>query len=270
MSGGRIAVAIIVVLVAATLAVVVVSGRYIRTGPAPLSARVHPLLPDLTMGPILEVYGGIQEFTNEPVVRVEATIVNRGAGDWLTSARRDFPWSTSWTVYQRITEESGGFTERETAANLVFAGAPHSHWHIQNMESHRLEDRTTGAVLSEVIKQGFCPFDTDRYFGDLPGAPANPVYMESDCEGPAWVTELTMGVSVGWGDKYPWHMIEQSIPIKGVPNGTYRIREIADPFNWFEESNETNNETWVDVAIDNSTGIPHVSIVDRAPEGTSG
>ena len=168
-------------------------------------------------------------------------------------------------MYQRIAEANGGFTEQMTPADLTFTGSPHSHWHIVNMESHRLEDLTTGKVLSEVIKQGFCPFDTDRYFGDLPGAPANPVYMESDCEGPAWVTELTMGVSVGWGDKYPWHMIEQSIDIKGIPDGTYRIREIADPYDWFEETDETNNETWVDITIANSTGIPTVTVVGRAP-----
>ncbi len=234
-------------------------------GPAPLAARVNPLLPDLVMGPIQEVMGGLQEFTGDPVVRVEATIVDRGAGDFLTSARRDFPWSDHWTVYQRIAEAGGGFTEHATAADLIFAGAPHSHWHIKNMEAHRLERIDTGEVLHEVIKQGFCPFDTDHSFAALPGSPAAAVYVESDCEGPAWVTSLTMGVSVGWGDKYPWHMIEQSIDITGVPDGTYRIREIADPNNWFEESDETNNETWVDVQIATQGGIPTVSVVGRAP-----
>ena len=253
------------VLLAVTSAIVVVSGRYIRTDPPPLAAPVHPLLPDLTMGPIQDVYGGLAEVTRDPVVRVEATIVDKGAGPFLTSSRRDVPWSNSWTVYQRIMEADGGYTERATKADLIFAGAPHSHWHIQNMESHRLEDKATGKVLSEVVKQAFCPFDTDLYFGSLPGAPPNPFYMESGCEGPAWVTELTMGVSVGWGDKYPWHMIEQNIPIKGIPDGTYRIVETADPFDWFEESDESNNSTWIDIAIKTEAGIPVVTVVGRAP-----
>ena len=234
-------------------------------GTGALPARVHPMLPDLVMGPIEEVMGGLQEFTGDPVVRVEATIVDKGAGDFLAYARRDFPWSDRWTVYERITEAGGGFTETPTAANLIFTGAPHSHWHIQNMEAHRLERIDTGEVLQQVIKQGFCPYDTDHYFADLQGSPAAAVYVESDCEGPAWVTSLTMGVSVGWGDKYPWHMIEQSIDIAGVPDGRYRIREIADPNNWFEEADETNNETWVDIEITNKSGIPTVTVIDRAP-----
>jgi hypothetical protein len=263
-SRARLLLAGLAVAVVAVLAGVV-GLRLTSFSTTALPARVHPLLPDLTMGPIEEVYGGLAEFTNDPVIRVEATIVDKGAGPFLTSARRDFPWSGSWTVYQRIVEAGGGYTERATPADLLFAGAPHSHWHIKDMESHRLEDPATGKVLSEVVKQGFCPFDTDKYVGDLPGAPPNPEYMESDCEGPAWVTQLTMGVSVGWGDKYPWHMVEQSIDVKGVPDGTYRIRETADPFGWFDETDETNNETWVDVSIVTNSGIPTVTIVGRAP-----
>ena len=129
------------------------------------------------------------------------------------------------------------------------------------MEAHRLERIDTGEVLSEVIKQGFCPFDTNAYFPDLPGAPASPVFLESDCAGAAWVTSLHMGTSVGWGDQYPWHMVEQSIDLTGIPDGTYRIREIADPFDWFEESDETNNETWIDVEI---------TEFDRHPDGQGG
>lgn len=257
----------------AGLIVVVVAGAVValaasllpRGGPQGLPARVDPMLPDLTMGPIFEVYGGLAENTRDPVIRVEATIVNQGAGDFLVSARRDFPWNESWTVYQRIPEATGGFTEIATPADLIFTGAPHSHWHVRDMESHRLENRETSEILSEVIKQGFCPFDTDRYFGDLPGAPPNPVFLESACEGPAWTTELMMGVSVGWGDKYPWHMIEQSIPIKDIPDGTYRIVEVADPFDWFQESDETNNETWVDVELKREGDIPTVKIIGRAP-----
>ena len=253
--------------IAAGLVVVVgaIAASQLLHGPTALPSRVHPLLPDLVMGPFEEVMGGLQEFTGDPVVRVEATIVDRGAGDFLAYARRDFPWSDHWTVYQRVMEAGGGFTERQTAADLIFAGTPHSHWHILNMEAHQLERIDTGEILHQVIKQGFCPYDTDRYYADLPGSSAKPVYVESDCEGPAWVTSLSMGVSVGWGDKYPWHMIEQSIDIAGVPDGRYRIREVADPNNWFEESDETNNETWMDVDIVTEGGIPTVTVVDRAP-----
>jgi hypothetical protein len=254
-----------VLAVTALVAVAVAAAVLLSRPSSGYGAPLDPVLPDLVMGPIEEVMGGLEELTGNPVVRVEATIVNKGPGVFLLSARRDFPWTDHWTVYQQLTEGGGGSSELTTAADLIFAGSPHSHWHVKNMESHRLERPDTGEVLSEVIKQGFCPYDTDPYYPDVAGAPTDPIYNEADCEGPAWVTELNMGVSVGWGDKYPWHMIEQSIGIANVPDGTYRILEIADPFDWFEESDETNNQTWVDVAIDNSSGIPSVRVVDRAP-----
>ncbi len=252
---------------AGVVIVVIVGGvRILTTQMSTLREPVNPILPDLVMGPIEEVTGGLEEFTSNPVARVEATIVNNGVGPFLVSARRDFPWSEHWTVFQQLLEYAGGRSERATPADLIFTGAPHSHWHVLNMEAHRLEDRDTGEVLSEVIKQGFCPYDTDEYYPDRAGAPADPAFLESDCEGPAWVTSLKMGVSIGWGDKYPWHMVEQSIDIGGVPDGTYRIREIADPFNWFLESDETNNETCVDVEIVNKGGIPTVTLADQAPQ----
>jgi hypothetical protein len=246
--------------------ILVITATFILTREEPpLQAQVEPRLPDLTMGPIETATAGIQEGTNLPVVRVDATIVNKGAGDFVISAKRDWPWSGEWTVYQRISEAAGGYTERATPGGLIFTGAPHAHWHVKDMEAHRLERIDTGEVLSEVIKQGFCPFDTNAYHPDLPGAPPAPVFLESDCQGAAWVTSLHMGTSVGWGDLYPWHMVEQSIDLTGIPDGTYRIREIADPYDWFEESDETNNETWIDVEITDSTGIPTVKVVGRAP-----
>lgn len=251
------------ILVAAVVPLVVLLAvRQVFVQADALPPPVDAILPDLVMGPIEEVTGGLEEETGNPVVRVEATVVNTGLGPFLVSARRDFPWEGDWTVYQQFVESQGGRSERQTAAELVFTGAPHSHWHVLNMESHRLENRETGEVLSEVIKQGFCPYDTDRYYPDLPTSPTAPFFVEADCEGPSWNLVLKMGVSSGWGDKYPWHMVEQSIRIGDIPDGIYRIREIADPFDWFVESDETNNETWIDVEIRNASGIPTVTMVD--------
>jgi len=256
---------LVVVVVLIALAGAVLASGALSRGPSPVATRIAPLLPDLVMAPIETANAGIQEFTNLPVVRVDATIVNKGAGDFIIAARRAWPWSSDWTVYQQVEEASGGFTEQVTDGGMIFTGAPHTHWHVTDMESHRLERIDTGEVLSEVIKQGFCPFDTEAHFPTLPGAPPSPVFLESDCSGASFVTSMRMGTSVGWGDEYPWHMIEQSIDLTGIPDGTYRIREIADPLDWFEESDETNNETWIDVSIATNGGIPSVEVVGRAP-----
>ena len=49
--------------------------------------------------------------------------------------------------------------------------------------------------------------------------------------------------------------------LTGIPDGRYRIREIADPFNWFDELDETNNETWVEVDISTVGGFARVTLV---------
>ena len=57
-----------------------------------------------------------------------------------------------------------------------------------------------------------------------------------------------MGLSVGWGDEYPWHLFEQEIDIS-FPEGRYRLRATADPFGWFDELDEANNEVVVDIQL---------------------
>jgi len=263
-SNRRLAIPRWLIVVGAIAVTIVILVGMVTREPKPLPAPVEPMLPDLAMAPIEEVKGGLLEGTLEPVVRVEGTIMNIGTGDFRLSIRRSLPWTTDWTVYQRIEEAGGGYTERETPAELTFVADPHDHWHVQDMEAHRLEDLETGEVINEVIKQGYCMFDSDLYFGELPGAPAEPVFLETACGVSPITTAMSTGVSIGWGDKYPWHMMEQAITLAGIPDGTYRIREIADPFDMIEESDETNNETWIVVELTDTDAIPKVRIVDRA------
>ena len=128
------------------------------------------------------------------------------------------------------------------------------------MEAHRLQHVDTGTVVGEVLKQGFCPFDVEP-FGDVADAPTVPVYAESGC-GTRFDTRLDIGISRGWADIYPWDMLEQQISVAGIPNGRYRILEIADPGNLFAETDETNNETSVLVDIELLGGVPKVTIVE--------
>jgi hypothetical protein len=56
-----------------------------------------------------------------------------------------------------------------------------------------------------------------------------------------------MGVSVGWKDDYYWRIPGQEIDITSLPNGKYRLLVEVDPRNYFRETNERNNVTWVDL-----------------------
>jgi Lysyl oxidase/CARDB len=63
---------------------------------------------------------------------------------------------------------------------------------------------------------------------------------------------VTTGLSVGWGDTYPAGIAFQWIDITGLKSGRYRLRATADPANWFPETNNTNNNTWVNIQLTSS------------------
>jgi hypothetical protein len=66
---------------------------------------------------------------------------------------------------------------------------------------------------------------------------------------------VTMGLSVGWGDVYAWSLPDQYVDITGLTSGHYRLATTADAPNWFVESNNSNNPTWVDLQLEGSGRI---------------
>jgi hypothetical protein len=122
-------------LVALVLVIALVAASGPLGGGPRLPAPVDPKLPDLVMAPIEEVNGGLAEFTQAPVVRVEATIVNRGSGDFLLEARREFPWSSRWTVYQRTMEADGSQSEPRSTTRTT----------ITSSHAYRFRRRRDGA-----------------------------------------------------------------------------------------------------------------------------
>ena len=227
--------------------------------PPPLTAAVDPRLPDLTVGPLSEIVGGLNDDGTRSV-RFGVMIVNQGEGDFLLRGRRSNALAGDWQVTQRIVDV-GGYTEKASSATLVYGGDGHDHWHVKEVESHVIED-LDGTVLGRVVKSGFCFFDTDAVRPDLPGAPTAKVYASEDCGGRFDSTNL-MGLSVGWGDEYPWHLFEQEIDITNLPEGRYRLRATADPFGWFDELDEANNEVVVDIQLKLEGEQPVVNVLSE-------
>ena len=79
-----------------------------------------------------------------------------------------------------------------------------------------------------------------------------------------------MGLSPGWQDPYTWTLPDQRLDITGLPDGRYRLVAMADPNNWFRETNERNNTTWVDIELRTSVSPPHVKVLSIGPHGTPG
>jgi hypothetical protein len=58
-----------------------------------------------------------------------------------------------------------------------------------------------------------------------------------------------MRLSVGWGDRYGPNLPDQYIDITGLTSGRYRLIAIADASDWFVESNNRNNVSWINIQL---------------------
>ena len=138
-----------------------------------------------------------------------------------------------------------------TPATLVWGGHGHNHWHVRLGASYRLFRSGATTPVRTYAKVGYCFFDQIPFRPSLPQAPRVPVFPADTCGGKERL-KLEMGVSPGWADPYSWTLPDQRIDVTGLPDGRYRLLAIADPHNWFRESDERNNETWVDLRVTTS------------------
>jgi Lysyl oxidase len=203
-------------------------------------------LPDLAMARLADLSVD-NTADGRALLRFSTTIVNIGAGRFELAASRSDS-SGSFKVVQRLYDADGSTDERRTSAKLIFAGDGHTHWHVRNLESYELYRTDGGAKVGTSTKAGFCFSDDVRYRPSLPGAPASAQYHRPQCGTPSSLS-LVMGLSVGWGDRYGSKLPDQYIDITELADGAYRLRATADASNWFKESNEKNNRTWVDLTF---------------------
>jgi hypothetical protein len=254
--------ALAVVAVAVAPSLLAAPGVTLPPGATALPTRSEPTLPDLVMPPM----GDFNVWTNpdgEVHLKFTATIANAGPGPlWLRAARPN-TGSNDWRLWQRVAEAAGGFTEREFDGVMQFGGHGHGHWHVRSGASYALTPVSGGDVRTQT-KAGFCFFDQVRLDPAPEHAPAQPVFDTQTCGKEDWV-ELEMGMSAGWSDPYLWALADQEVDVRGLPVGRYRLEATADPDDWFEESDETNNGTWAIVELYDSDGLMAVRVIELAP-----
>lgn len=175
-------------------------------------------------------------------------MVNYGAGPFEVRGRRASS-SVPFDVDQIIYNTDGGSRRRNTEAQMAYAGDGHNHYHVRRIMTYHL---WSGAGMFKDRKIGFCFFDTTPKRLSLPRAPQTRRYFESGCGGRT-ATSTRTGVSVGWGDTYPWNFAYQWIDITGLPGGTYTLRSTVDLYDYFDETSESNNCAYARISF-RSTG----------------
>jgi hypothetical protein len=252
-------------------AIVIVAGAALGAGlacwprelPPALAAPREPILPNLTMAPLSELYAGTGESTRHPYVFFTATIANSGRGTFYVHGVRTGKRS-AWRVSQRFDERNGTQSELVVPdADLVWGGHGHNHWHARLGASYALLSRS-GKVLRTYEKVGFCFFDQRPARPAPPFAAPEPRFPKSSCDGQE-TTRLEMGLAPGWTDPYQWALPDQRIDVEGLGDGVYRLVARADPDNWFRESNEHDNEAWVDLRLRTSVSPAQVTVLRAGP-----
>jgi hypothetical protein len=193
------------------------------------------------------------------LLRFSSIVVNVGAGPFEVRGQRPDTNTSTMTVTQRIFDDAGGSRYVPTPATMYFGGDGHNHWHVTNLEDFELERLDNGKLVGTGAKHGFCFYDNYRY-----GATGDPSYLTTTTPpacGRSSSLEVFEGLSVGWGDIYRYNLPDQYIDITGLVSGRYQLISTADPDNWFQESNDLNNESWVNLQIKGSK----VSVVRYGP-----
>jgi hypothetical protein len=260
---GRVRLLVGALVVAVAVGVWVGVTHRSRELPPPLAPPSRPVLPNLTMEPLTELFAGTGDETERPYVFFTATIANAGRGPFEVHAVRATE-RDRWRVSQRFREPDDARTELVIPeAELVFGGHGHVHWHVHLGASYTLLS-STGTVLRAYEKVGFCFFDQLRAKPAPPFAPAEARFPKTSCDGEE-TTELDMGLSPGWTDPYQWTLPDQRLEVQGLPDGVYRLVARADPGNWFRESNERDNEVWVDLRLKTSVSPAEIDVLGSGP-----
>jgi hypothetical protein len=193
------------------------------------------------------------------LLRFSSIVVNVGDGPFELHGERDAT-SAEMNVTQRIFDDAGGYRDvLITPATMYFGGDGHNHWHVRNLEDFELERLDNGTKVGTGAKHGFCFYDNYRY-----GATGDPVYVTTTTPpacGRSDDLEVFMGLSVGWGDIYRYSLPDQYIDITGLGSGRYRLIATADADNWFQERDDSNNFSWVNIQIKGNK----VSVVRYGP-----
>lgn len=223
----------------------------------PTTVAADDLLPDLRVAPITDLR--IQNANGRRYLQFTSLMANLGKGAFEVRGQRPNT-ASPFTVDQLIFDDAGGSRRVPTDASMQYAGDGHDHWHVRRMMSYHLWSNRGTERDSKI---GFCFFDTTPRSLSLPGAPRSSYYRESWC-GSRTATQTRTGISIGWGDKYPWNFARQWIDITGLPGGTYTLRNVVDLYGSFDEVSEANNCTWARISFGSSG-----STVKRLATGSS-
>jgi hypothetical protein len=215
-----------------------------RAGQAAGDTVVYPDLRSIVPAQQLAV---AHDDTGKRFLRFEHTIHNAGAGRLEVRPLFD-PATGDAAAFQRLyTRSASGewqvVREVPSEGRFVFH-AEHGHYHVP-FAAHGLfgvgPRGSVGPPVAPSHKVGYCLGDTFVVSrnANTPERGGGSLYEHRTCTDPRAIR----GISPGWGDQYKADIEGQAIDLGTVADGVWWFVSTADPENFFEESDETNNST---------------------------
>ena len=260
------------------LSLMMATGATLAPPARPAVAAADTRRPDLQMVRIHD--WRIENVGGRRLLRFTTIFVNAGPGRFELKGQRSSMDDGSMDIAQVLYRSDGTRFHRATPAIARYSGDGHDHWHVQGVVTYEAWQLADPQNARRGAKTGFCFFDTTPWRLSLPHARQSPYYEQEWCGTHASMTNR-VGVSVGWGDRYPWDFAYQWIDITGLPGGRYRVRATVDIQNFYRERDELNNCAWTEVRIPapgagnalkvlrngKSCGVNAVTPVDAFPGG---
>jgi Lysyl oxidase len=190
----------------------------------------------------------IQNVNGRRLLRFTTIFVNEGPGAFELRGARSSRRDRTMEIDQVLYRADGSRFRRNTDAVAKYAGDGHDHWHVQGVVTYEAWALTSPQGARRGAKTGFCFFDTTPWKLSLPHARQSGYYEQEWCGTQASMTNR-VGVSVGWGDRYPWDFVFQWIDITGLPGGKYRVRATVDIQDYYREGDEFDNCVWTEIRI---------------------
>ena len=238
-------------------AILVIGMLLPSSGSQPIVGAGSEVLPDLAMAPLGDFR--IQWVNGRKLLRFTAMMVNGGAGHFEVRGRRDStsePMVIRQVIFQNSSHSSPTARQIRTNAVAKYSGDGHNHWHVQEMMRYDLWGTTRRLRGAKV---GFCFLDSDVWYSGAPGFGPS-YYRGAWCSSDPNALSNRMGISIGWGDEYEWFLAYQWVDITGLPNGTYTLRGMVDPYGFFLEQREDNQCSYARLGISGNA----VSLQTRA------
>jgi hypothetical protein len=211
-------------------------------------ARLRPgdLAPDLRATVPSDLYV-VDDRDDGGTLRLKFTTVIWNAGEGPMEIRGSSDPDDGEVRVRQIVHRAGGDTRVVGAVGTFDFQHRHGHVHLSSFaryELWRLDGDVPVTLVAVNPKVGFClmdnlPVDEDR-------AAEDPVY-DRGCDA------TRQGISPGWGDQYVAQLYEQDLVIEGLPDGRYRLVNVANPEGVLAEADRSNNAAHLDLALRGGT-----------------